>query len=210
MQDLIILGSGPHACEMADLVAEINAMKPTWRLRGYLVAESEAALVGSQLVPGQPVLGTYADVDAWPDVQLAWAFGCGFAPFSPQRVATLVAPSAAISSTAVIGKGCVIYPHCYVGHKARLGDRVFVLAGSVINHDVVIEDDVTLATHVALAGSVHVEAGCYLGQSSTVRQFLRIGAGAVVGMGSVVVADVAPSTVVVGNPARRLRSADNP
>lgn len=116
----------------------------------------------------------------------------------------MIAPSATIAATATVGRGCVIYPNCFVGHKACLGDRVFALAGSVVNHDVVIEDDVTLATHVALAGSVHVEAGCYLGQSCTVRQELRIGAGATVGMGAVVVADVAPGVVVAGNPARPL------
>lgn len=204
MNELIILGAGPHACEMADLVAQINAVGPVWQLRGFLVPESESALVGTRLVPDHVVLGTYADIGNWPAAQLAWAFDCAFPDFPAQRVATLIAPSATIAATATVGKGCVIYPNCFVGHKARVGDRVFVLAGSVINHDVVIEDDVTLATHVALAGSVHVETGCYLGQSCTVRQELRIGAGATVGMGAVVVGDVAAGVVVAGNPARPL------
>jgi acetyltransferase-like isoleucine patch superfamily enzyme len=56
-----------------------------------------------------------------------------------------------------------------------------------------------------LAGEIHVEADCYLGQSCTVRQKLRIGRGSMVGMGAVVIADVEPNSVMVGNPARKLR-----
>lgn len=62
MTELIILGSGPHACEMADLVAQVNAAEPTWQLRGFLVPESESDLVGTRLVPDHAVLGTYADM----------------------------------------------------------------------------------------------------------------------------------------------------
>jgi len=206
MRELLILSVGPHACEMADLVAQINAIEPTWHLQGFLVPEAQAAIVGTRPVAEHAVVGTYADLPQYPEAQLGWAFGCEFPGFPRERVATLVAPSAFIASTARIGVGCVIYPHCFVGHNARLDDRVFMLAGSVIDHDVVIEEDVTIATHVALAGSVHVEAGSYLGQSSTVRQCLRIGAGSLIGMGAVVVADVSADSVMVGNPARQLPS----
>ena len=89
-----------------------------------------------------------------------------------------------------------------------MGDFVFCLSGSVINHDNVIEDRVVFASGVALAGHVHVENGCYLGQSSTVRQFLTIGRGSMLGMGAVVVKDVPPNSVMAGNPARKLRDRD--
>jgi acetyltransferase-like isoleucine patch superfamily enzyme len=98
----------------------------------------------------------------------------------------------------------VIYPHCFVGARAEIGDFLFCLSGSVINHNDIIEDRVTLTSGVVLAGDVHVEEGCYLGQSSTVRELLRIGKGSIIGMGAVVLHNVPPNSVVVGNPARRL------
>jgi acyl-[acyl carrier protein]--UDP-N-acetylglucosamine O-acyltransferase len=99
----------------------------------------------------------------------------------------------------------VIYPNCYIGYRARIGDWVFCLSGSIINHDDVIEDGVVINSGVRLAGDLHVEREAILGQASTVRQFTRVGRRGYVGMGAVVVKDVPPDTVVAGNPARRLR-----
>jgi sugar O-acyltransferase (sialic acid O-acetyltransferase NeuD family) len=206
MQDLIILGAGVHALEMSDLVGAINAVCPRWRLRGFLVPADQAARRGERPIGELPVLGTYDEVDTrFADAQLAWSYGCAFSGFRPGRMATLVAPSAFVCSTARIGTGCVLYPNCFVGHGARLGDRVFALTGSIVNHDDVLGDDVTLASGAIIAGEVTVESGCYLGQSCTVRQQLRVGAGSLIGMGAVVVADVPPNSVMAGNPARRLR-----
>jgi sugar O-acyltransferase (sialic acid O-acetyltransferase NeuD family) len=122
-----------------------------------------------------------------------------------ERLVPLVDPSAFVSRTAQVGPGCVLYPYSFVGLNASLGERVFCLSGSIINHDCVIEDRVVMASHVTLAGSVYVEADCYLGQGCQVRQHLRIGRGSVIGMGAVIVRDVPAGSVMVGNPGRLLR-----
>ena len=202
MKDLIIASIGIHALEMAEIVERINRVTPTWSLLGFLTRDGQDR--GARTIHGHDILGTVKDVQRYPD--------CWFAIDNERpvdlpdgRVTNIVDPTAFVSRTARMGAGCVIYPHCYIGANAILGDRVFALAGAVINHDDHLEDDVILCTNVSLAGSVHVEAGCYLGQACTVRQLLRIGRNSLVGMGSVVVRDVPPECVVAGNPARILR-----
>ena len=81
-----------------------------------------------------------------------------------------------------------------------------MLAGCVVNHDVILGRTVTLASGVMLAGSVTVGAGTYLGQSCTVKEKITIGSDCLIGMGAVVTRDVEANSVMVGNPARRLRA----
>lgn len=205
MRDLIILGAGVHAGEMAEIVARVNDAQPSWNLLGFVASGDRAARARGEY-SGYPVLDTRRPTDRFPHAWFVpdneWPRPTGV---PRERLATLVDPSSFVSKTAHLGAGCVIYPNCFIGLNAVLGDRVFMLSGSTLNHDVQLEDDVVVCSGVSLAGGVCVEQGCYLGQNCTVRQRLRIGRGSLVGMGSVVVKDVPPATVVVGSPARKLR-----
>lgn len=203
VRDLLILGVGVHAAEMAEIVERVNDVRPTWRLLGFIAPE--ARHVGAQQ-NGYPVLGTLDQLAEFPDACLVPDNGWPRSLAVPRdRLVSLVDPSAVVLRTAAVGAGCVLYPHCFVGLNARLGDRVFCLSGSIINHDDLLEDRVVVASGVRLAGSVHIEADCYLGQACTVRECLRIGRGSLIGMGAVVIEDVPPNSVIVGNPGRRLR-----
>jgi acetyltransferase-like isoleucine patch superfamily enzyme len=55
-----------------------------------------------------------------------------------------------------------------------------------------------------------VGRGCYLGTGCALIGGITVGDGALVGMGSVVLRDVEPNTVVAGNPARFVRWAEPP
>ena len=205
MNDLIILGVGVHGTEMAEIVERVNRAAPTWNLLGFIAPETKAGLVGTQL-NGYPVLGARETIAQHRDAFFIPDNEYGDPLDLPrERLVSLVDPSAFVSRTARIGPSCVIYPGCFVGLNATIGERVFMLGNCTVNHDAVLEPQVVLASGVTLAGFVHVEAGCYLGQSCTIRQFLRIGQRSLIGMGAVVVKDVPPNSVMAGNPARKLR-----
>ena len=203
-RDLLILGRGPHSAEMAEIVERINHAAPTWNLLGFVSPDGKGA--GTER-SGYPVLGGPEMLDAYPSACVVADNEWPRTPELPEdRLVSLIDPSAFVSRTATIGAGTVLYPHCFVGLNARIGKRIFAISGCIINHDDVLEDYVVLASGVTLAGSVHVEQGCYLGQSATVRQYLRIGAGSTLGMGAVIIRNVPPGSVMVGNPARVLRT----
>src|SRR5713101_5012215 len=129
VRDLLILGIGVHAAEMAEIVERMNGARPAWTLLGYIAAKEKS--VGEQR-NGYPILGTIDRLPDYPDACFALAFGWPPSLAVPRdRLVSLVDPSAFVSRTATIGAGCVLYPHCFVGLNARIGDHVFCLAGSV-------------------------------------------------------------------------------
>ncbi|HEY5039220.1 MAG TPA: hypothetical protein VIJ93_09135 [bacterium] len=203
MKDLIILGTGVHGAEMVEIVERVNADKKTWNLIGFL--SFDKAQKGRSFNQ-TPVLGSFDDIPGFSKAFFIpnnkWNRST---PLPMNRVTSLIDPTTFISRTAQIGKGVVLYPNCYVGLQAKIGDFVFSLSNSVINHDVVLETGVIVTSGVMLAGSVHVEEGCYLGQACTVREKLRIGKGSLIGMGTVVTKDVVPNSVMVGCPAKKLK-----
>ena len=79
---------------------------------------------------------------------------------------------------------------------------VHIDIGSIIHHDCQLSSGARVAAHAVLAGYCKVERDAYIGLGAHVRQRITLGSSCVVGMGSVVVKDVEPNSVVYGVPAR--------
>jgi sugar O-acyltransferase (sialic acid O-acetyltransferase NeuD family) len=121
------------------------------------------------------------------------------------RFATVIHPSAVVSRNARIGHNVLIMAGVVITSNAVIGDHVCVLPNSVIHHDSVVGSWSLIGSNVTIAGAVQIGEGCYVASGSTVKNGLRLGAGCLVGMGSNVLSDVAPTSTVVGNPARLVK-----
>lgn len=200
IKDLLILGNGVHACEMVEIFERAEASKQ-YNLLGFV---SEKPYVGE--LSGYPVYGIedleqrFAHAALIPDN----SFDLKAKQKYKERMISLIDPSCFISRTAKIGQGCVLYPNCFVGLNAVIEDFVFSLSGSIINHDDVIGMGTIITSGVRIAGSVKVGQQVYLGQNCTIKQLLNIGDNSLIGTGAVVVKDVSPGMVMVGNPAHVL------
>ena len=112
-----------------------------------------------------------------------------------------------------IGNRCKISSHTFICEGVILEDEVF------IGHNVTfINDRFPRATNQE--GQLKAESdwaclptvvkrGASIGSSVTILCGITVGEGAMVGAGSVVTKDVAPHTIVAGNPARLLKKIPN-
>lgn len=94
----------------------------------------------------------------------------------------------------------------------RVGKYCNVQDGAVLHCDrgqpVILEDYVTVG-HRAIVHSAHLERGCLIGMGAVLLNGIRIGAGSMVGAGAVVTKSVPPQTLVIGTPAKPIRTLDD-
>jgi sugar O-acyltransferase (sialic acid O-acetyltransferase NeuD family) len=209
---LLILGTGGTAQQILDVVEAINSVRPTWTVAGFL---DDARPVGSSHL-GFEVVGRLQDARRFQGHFFVNAIGSdksyrqrpkivASTGLAPEDFATLVHPTASVSSRASLGRGVVVHYLVLIDGGVSVGDHVSLSAGCMVGHDTIIEDYVLVAPGATVLGFVHLGRGCYIGARAVIRQHLRVGEQALVGMGAVVLRDVAAASTVVGNPARPIK-----
>lgn len=123
--------------------------------------------------------------------------------------ATIIHPFSSPSTTAEINQGTVILSGVSVNSGARIGQHCILNTNSSIDHDCELGDFVHISPNAALAGDVKVGEGTHIGMGACVIQGVKIGKWAVIGAGAVVIRDVPDFAVMVGNPAKQIKSVEN-
>lgn len=112
---------------------------------------------------------------------------------------------------AQVGEGCYIIP-TEVGvepYLVKIGNHVAIAAGvQFVTHDGAAWVFRGEVPDLQVFGPIVIKDNCIIGQNAMLFPNVRIGPNAVVGAGSVVISDVPPNSVVMGNPARPFGSLE--
>ena len=175
---------------------------------------SGAALQASDLAPGL-LLG--ADVRIGPDVLIGGnvVIHAGVEIGAGARIGdhAQIRDRARVGPAATVGSLSSVDPGVQIGSRASVQARCYLSAGTIVEDDVFIGPGVTLANdntmdrHPAdmeLQGPL-LRRACRIGAGVVVCPALEIGEEAFVAAGAVVVADVAPRSVIMGVPGRSVR-----
>jgi sugar O-acyltransferase (sialic acid O-acetyltransferase NeuD family) len=116
-------------------------------------------------------------------------------------------PTAFVADNVRIGVGSQILAKAAVCVQTIMGRGCIINTGAIVDHECCIGDGVHIGPGAHLAGGVKVEKYSTIHTGATVLPKKIIGQGSVVGAGAVVIEDVPSYTIVVGNPAKIIKSS---
>jgi UDP-2-acetamido-3-amino-2,3-dideoxy-glucuronate N-acetyltransferase len=124
-----------------------------------------------------------------------------------------------IMSRATIGQRCNIGQNVFVDNNVQVGNGVKIQNNVSLYNGVVVEDDVFLGPSMVFTNVVnprsfierktefrptYLRKGSTIGANATIVCGVEIGVYALIGAGSVIIRNVKPFSMMVGNPARQI------
>jgi len=121
--------------------------------------------------------------------------------------------------TCKVGTDCIIGQNVYIDNNVHIGNGVKIQNNVSVYNPVVIEDDVFLGPSMVFTNVLNprsfierktafkktiVRKGATIGANATILCGIEIGSYAMIGAGTMVVSNVLPFALIVGNPARQI------
>ncbi|RCX19068.1 acetyltransferase EpsM [Fontibacillus phaseoli] len=202
--DHILIGAGGHSKVVVDIL----------RSQGKHVAGFIDDKIEKKDVLGIPILGTTRLITEFIDAVFIVTVGDNIVrsnlvnQLKPYNLnyGQAIHPTAVISSNVVIGAGSVVMPNVVINTDTTIGEHTILNTACTIDHECVLEDFVHISPGVNLAGNVRVASHSQVGIGTSIIQGVLIGSNTIVGAGACVVNDIESDVVVVGCPAKKIRS----
>jgi sugar O-acyltransferase (sialic acid O-acetyltransferase NeuD family) len=199
MRTIAIVGSGGHARVIVDLINGLDM----YIIVGFYDHNPNAKLYGFTH------LGNPDNMDGSIE---SFVIGVGddrtrrtiFENNKALNWATLIHPSAIVSSNAIIGDGSVICAGSIIQTDVEVGRQCIMNTGCSIDHECTISDFCSICPKATLCGQIQIGTLSFIGANATIVQCITIGDRCTIGAGSVVIRNVGNNCKVVGNPGRTI------
>ncbi len=113
----------------------------------------------------------------------------------------LIDPTAIVAGSSRVGAGSFLNAGAIVGAASRIGAHVLVNRASSIGHHCLVDDLVSIGPGVHLASNMRIGSGAIMGTGAVILPDVSVGADAIVAAGSVVRSNVEDGSFVAGAPA---------
>lgn len=209
-QKLLIIGAG----NIGGFISyNINSFG-NYELLGFL--DDDTTKIGTEIY-GSKVLGNIASIDEHILAYgIAVVIGIGN-PNAKSKIASFlsgkqlyypnfIANNVWMSEKVALGKGVIIYPGTSINYETLIDDFSIINMNCAIGHNCTLGKFTTLAPGVNLGGFTEIGAQSDIGIGATTKQGISIGENVQVGGQTMIIQNVGSNNVVVGNPARIIRT----
>ena len=212
IRDLYIIGAGGFGREVVWLAERINAVEPTWDIKGFI--DDNETVQGMQLGKYNVIgnCSTLGEIDK--EVWVVCAIGASYvrkkviekvSRYENVKFATLIDPSVIMSSSVKIGEGTMVCAGNILTVDISIGNHVIINLDCTVGHDAVLGDFVTLYPSVNVSGCSSLESEVEVGTGAQIIQGKKISQGTIVGAGAVVTKDLPANCTAVGAPAKPIK-----
>ncbi len=212
MNDIIIIGNGGLAKEIAEYIDNINDSIPTWNLLGF--STNSPSYIGNY-IHKYKVLCLDKEIANWRE-HLGLVIGVGF----PNRIydisayfinnpnlyfPNIIHPTAFVAKYISIGEGNIITPYVVISTDVHIGSYNLFNWNVTIGHDTQIGECNVFNPGVNISGNIILGSRVLVGTGAHILQGLTICDDTIVGAGAVVIKDITEPGTYVGVPARKIK-----
>ena len=207
MKHLLIIGARGYGRGLYDIVCDLQGYGTEFDVKGYLDDKSDA-LDGYQNYP--PIIDSVENYVVQEDDVFACALGdvnykkhyVEIIKSKGGQFMTIIHPTTHVGGNVRIGEGCIIGPHSVIDCDVAIGNFVNIQTMAIIGHDSIIGDWSMVDCHTFMGGFSSIGSSAALHTGAKLLPKLHVGDNSIVNAGSVVIRNVKPNSVVMGNPAR--------
>ncbi len=206
MKKLIIIGSGGHAKVVIDILKDIRE----YQIEGCISKDNIKEILGIPILGSDELLPKLI-AKGIKNVFIAVGDNKRRLELSREikklgfRLVNVISKKATISKSVHFGSGIVVMPGAVINVETTIEDLAIINTSASVDHDCILSEACHIAPGVNLAGNVKVGRGTFLGTGAAVIPSIEIGEWSIVGAGGVVVKDIPPFSVAVGNPAKVIK-----
>jgi sugar O-acyltransferase (sialic acid O-acetyltransferase NeuD family) len=212
MNDIVIIGNGGLAKEIAEYIDNINDSTPTWNLLGF--STNDPSQIG-YYIHKYKVLCLDKEISNWRK-QLGLVIGVGF----PNRISeiseyfinnpnlyfpNIIHPTAFMAKYITMGNGNIITPGAVISTDVHIGSYNIFNWNVTIGHDTFIGECNVFNPGVNISGNIILGSRVLIGTGAQILQGLTICDDTIVGAGAVVTKNITEPGTYVGIPARRIK-----
>jgi sugar O-acyltransferase (sialic acid O-acetyltransferase NeuD family) len=210
MKNLIIIGARGYGREIYNWATQCNEYNREWQIKGFL-DDKKDALDGMGYPVG--ILSSVEDYIIQPNDVFVCALGNvqykkKFIELVTGRggeFINLIHPTAIVNKFVTLGKGIIVCGFSSISNECEIEDFVTIQGYSAIGHDCKIGNWCHINAYSFMGGYAELEDEVTLHTRATILPRVKVGKGAIVGTGSIVIKNVKPGITVYGNPAKELK-----